>query len=259
MGLPVACEIELSAGRLEGYGTVNKFGRSSNVDSAVATDIWDGANATDDIDIWVAPTQARVHNIASSSASDDGDPVGVGARTLRLYGLTNWDTAEVSEDITLNGTTDVATSNSYVIIHRLVVLTKGATSANVGKITATAVTDNTVTAQITAGEGQTQMAIYGLPSTQAAYMTAFYASVVKAGASPKVSIALLVNPEPDSELLNFLLKDMFGLDSTGTSYVYHRRYPYFEIVGPAIIKLQGNSTGDNTDVWAGFDLILKNN
>ena len=76
---------------------VNKFGRATNVDSGVATDIHDGAHATEDLDIWVAPTQARIHNIKSSSASDDGSPVGVGARTLRIYGLTAWDTQQLKK------------------------------------------------------------------------------------------------------------------------------------------------------------------
>lgn len=235
---------------------VNKFGRATNVDSGVATDIHDGANATEDLDIWVAPTQARIHNIKSSSASDDGSPVGVGARTLRIYGLTAWDTDEVSEDITLNGTTNVATTNAYVIIHRMKVLTKGATNVNVGKITATAVTDGTVTAQINAGDGQTQMAIYGVPSTKTAYMTAYYASAIKSSASLSVKITLLVNPTPDTELLNFLTKHTVGIATEGANYVRHNFEPYFAISGPSIIKVQGDSSANDTDVSAGFDLVL---
>lgn len=71
--------LEVAAGNVPGNKSVNKFGRSTNVDNDVATDIWDRANATHDQDIWIAPTQARIHNIASTSANDDGDPVGVGA------------------------------------------------------------------------------------------------------------------------------------------------------------------------------------
>ncbi len=250
----VACE--LVDGNIAGCVTVNKFGRSNNVDAG-PTDIWDMANTVQDQAIWVAPTQARIHDIVSASASDDGDPAGVGARTLRVFGLTDWDTAEVSEDITLNGTTNVPTVNAYVIIHRMRVLTKGATSVNVGNITATAQTDGTITAEIYAGQGQTQMAIYGIPSTQAAYMTSFWAGLNKATAGD-VDIYLRENPEPGDELLNFLIKHTFGVSTTGESYVRHPFDPYHKIPGPAIIKLQGRGTPANMDVSAGFDLIVRN-
>lgn len=235
---------------------INKFGRSTNVDSGIDTDIWDGANATLDQDIWVAPTQARVHNIVSADAGDDGSPAGVGARTIRVYGLTAWDSPEVSEDITMNGVGAVATTNSYVIIHRMKVLTKGATSSNVGIIKATAVTDNTITAQINAGNGQTLMAIYGIPSGYTFYMTEVYASILKTGATGLADCTLFFNPEPDAELTNFLVKHTFGAVSTGTSNVPKKFRPYKAFPGPGILKVQANGSAANLDVSAGFDGIL---
>lgn len=245
------------SGQVAGYSSVNKFGRSTDVDSGVDTDIHDGANATDAVTTWVAPTTARTHQIASTSANDDGDPAGTGARTIRVFGLTAWDADEASEDITMNGVTNVATANAYVIIHRMRVLTKGASGPNVGVITATADTDGTVTAQINAGEGQTQMAIYGVPSTKIAYMSMYYASIIKNAAAVTVALKLLVNPEPDSELIGFLVKHTNGLDSTGNSLMSHEYDPYFKISGPAIIKLQANASANNTDVSGGFDLYLE--
>jgi hypothetical protein len=233
---------------------VNKFGRSTNVDSGVDTDIWDRANATDDQDIWTAPTTARTHQITSSSANDTSG--GTGARTIRLYGLTSWSSVEISEDITMNGTSNVATTNSYVIIHRMKVLTKGSSGPNVGNITATADTDATVTAQINVGEGQTQMAIYGVPSGKRAYMSQYYASAIKAVASSSVALKMLVNPESESELTGFLTKHTLGVSTDGTNYLRHDFKPYFRIKGPAIIKIQGNASANNTDVSAGFDILI---
>lgn len=252
--------LEIARGNVAGMVTINKFGRSTNVDNGVATDIWDRANATNDVDIWVAPTQARTHDIVSSSASDDGSPVGVGARTIKVFGLTGWGTKEVSEDIVMNGTTNVPTANSYVIVHRMQVLTKGATSSNVGLITATAQTDGTVTAQINAGEGQTLMAIYGIPSTQTAFVGRIYGSVNEAqGAAGNADVSLMVNPEPDAELLNFITKHRFGLDDTGTSALSVNYYTPKVFAGPLIIKMQAIGGTNDLSVSAGFDLILVDN
>ncbi len=257
--------VEIARGNVSGLSTYNKFGRNIEIDASATSDIWDGGHtlASSGVSLlWVAPTAAAVHNIKSSSSSDDGDPGGVGARTVRLFGLTDWDTKEVSEDITLNGTDDVATSNSYVIIHRMHVLTKGATNVNVGVITATATAPSTttITAQIRVGQGQTQMAILGVPSTQKAYMGRFYGNINKAGGvSGLVDVALLVNIDPDVELLNFLVRHTFALEKGGSSAFTIPFYVPKIIDGPAIIKVQVASGTNDMDVSGGFDLVLVDN
>lgn len=247
--------LDIAKGIIANTLSVNKFGRSKDVDSH-DTDIWDGAVAGDAGDKWVAPTAARIHTIVSNSINDDGSPVGTGARTIKIYGLTSWDTEEESETVIMNGTTGVLTTKAYVIIHRMKVITSGSEGPNVGVITATALTDGTITAEIVEMEGQTQMAIYGIPSTQNAYMTSYYSSAIKASSSLAVKIGLLVNTEPDDNILSFLIKHTIGLATEGSSYIKHGFKPYFGISGPAIIKINANSSASGTDVSAGFDLIL---
>ena len=249
--------LDVPRGAVHGYTSVNKFGRSTNVDSGVATDIWDRANATNNQAVWLAPTAARVHAIVSASASDAA--AGVGARTLRVYGLKTWSSLESYEDVTLNGTTPVNTANSYVIIHRMQVLTWGTSGPNVGLITATAATDSTVTAQIGAGNGQTLMAIYGIPSGVTAFMTGFYGSILRAnlGANSVASdMTLLFNPRPDSVTTKYLVKHTIGLNSGGANPMRHAYAPLSKFTGPGIIKLRATGGADNLDVSAGFDLIL---
>lgn len=257
----VDLNLEIAAGRESGKSSVNKFGRAPLGVQTTTTDIWDRGDATPTQQIWTAPTTARTHDIVSTDVNDDGSPVGTGARTLRVFGLTGWGAAEVSEDITMNGTTNVPTVNAYVIIHRMEVLTKGGTSPNVGIITATAQTDGTVTAQINAGQGQTQMAIYGVPSTQNAFMTSYYAAIEDAAGTPAtaeaVNMSLLINLEPDVELTQFITKHTKGMNNTGTSDLLHPFAPYFKIPGPAILKMNGLASAADTDVTAGFDLILE--
>lgn len=238
-----------------GLTSVNKFGRSVNVDSGIDTDIHDGANASswptaalDDRDTWIAPTEARIHSIVSTSSSD--------TQTIKVFGLTSWDGSEVSEDVTLTGTDAVNTTNSYVIIHRMRVTSAISSGPNVGTIYATAATDDTITAQINPGEGQTQMAVYGIGSGTVAYMSGYYLSAVKGGAAVSLEATMLVNPFPDVDETVFITKHTLGLATDGTSYFRHRFNPYFRIAGPAIIKIQANSSANDTDVSAGFDLIL---
>jgi len=258
--------LEIARGNVSGITHINKFGRAFSGVQTTATDIWDRADTTPTQQIWSAPTQARIHTIVSTSDEDSEtggtNPQGDGARTLRIFGLTDWDTAETSEDIIMDGTNGVNTSDSYVIIYRMKVLTKGPTNVNVGVITATAQTDDTVTAQINVSEGQTQMAIYGIPSTQTGYMVSYYASTNKQENPANVisvDMRILVNQEPKAELTNFLVKHTQGLYSNGVSYWNHSFVPYFRITGPAIIKMQGISSTADTDVSGGFDIILVDN
>lgn len=255
-------ELEVAKGNISGHSAVNKFGRAPSGGQVTPTDVWDRADNTPTQQIWTAPTTARTHDVVSNDANDDGAPVGTGARTIKVSGLTGWGTNEVSENIIMNGTTNVPTGNAYVIIHRLEVLTKGASGPNVGVITATAQTDATVTAQINAGEGQTQMAIYGVPSTQVAYMMDYYLSISDAsavGSGEGIMSNLLVNPEPDSELTAFLTKHSQGVAMPGTTLFRYEFEPPYKIPGPAIIKMQVTTETADVDTYAGFDLILVDN
>jgi hypothetical protein len=253
---PSNFSLSVPMGEIEGTTCVNKFGRAIAGVQTSATDIWDRADASETQSIWVAPTQAQLHYIRSTSESDDG-PAGAGARTIDIYGLPTWGEREIIETVTINGTANVVTVSSFVIIHRMAVVTKGATSSNVGVIIASATVDGTVTAEINAGEGQTQMAIYGVPSIQDAYLTQYYASVNKSGGSVgTVNFRLLTNPEPDAQLTNFIIKHVIGTQSTGSSHFSHPFNPYKKFPGPCIIKIQGISNNADLEGSAGFDVIL---
>ncbi len=245
----------IQRGKVPGIVAEHKFGRNTNVDNGVATDVWDLSIQP----IWVAPTQARTHAITSTSTSDDGSPVGVGARTLKVYGLVDWDTKETTETITLNGTFAVTTTNSFVCVHRLEVLTKGATDVNVGTIAARATTDSTITAQINPGAGQTEMAIYCIPSVQTAYMGFMMPTLSDVVGTGEALIEILYNPEPDVELLNFVSKSMFSLRAGGQSGIPILFWVPRKFAGPGILKIQATGTQNDLVVSAMFDLILIDN
>jgi len=141
------------------------------------------------------------------------------------------------------------------------VLTKGGNAnVNAGIITATAAGDTTVTALIRIGQGQTQMAIYGVPSTQKLYIYKLGATANKAGgAAGLLDASLCANPEPADEETAFLVKHTWGLQTVGSSSSVVDFRPPKIIAGPAIVKVQVASGAANMDVSAWFDGIVVDN
>ena len=54
-----------------------------------------------------------------------------------------------------------------------------------------------------------------------------------------------------------LIYDISGLNTAGNSHGERNYAPFLKIEGPAIIKMTGISSVANTDLGAGFDLILE--
>ena len=246
----------LALGKVPGEKGLNKFGRNIEIDSGVSADIWDGGHTLASGGtslIWLAPTASRIHTIASSSANDTTG--GTGANQVAIKYLPDWDTAERTETVIGNLNAGIVMHNAAVMIHRMFVVPQASsTTINAGDITATAASDGTVTARIRVGEGQTQMAIYGVPSTQRVLLDDVYASANKAGGNAGlVDVSLIVNPSPDVNPAVFLVKHTFGLQTTGVSSDQPRFIPPKVIDGPAIVKIHCLSGTNDMDVSAGFN------
>jgi hypothetical protein len=247
--------LDAALNRVDGAWPVNKFGRAPFGVQTSATDIWDRADAVPTQQIWVAPTTARKHDIASTSGLDtDG---GDGARTIKIFGLTSWGTNEVSETLTMDGTNDVETNNAYVIIHRAFVVTDGSTSGpNAGTITGTAQTDGSITFVIRPSEGQTQMAIYGVPSCCRLAIYQLTGSMLRGvGTGVGVDVSLLVNTDPENTT-SYIIKETDALLSAGTSALPRVFTPPKMVDGPAIVKIQCVATTTDVDFSASFDAVL---
>lgn len=264
IGLSSDFMADASKGHLEDHIPVaDKFGRATKVGRNIPTDTWDRANADDDQPLFIPPSAPQIHNLKSTDVDDNEQ--GSGLQTLLLYGLPDWHTVENVETVVMGGLSDVPTQIPYAIIHRLRAKTWGTTAQNVGTITATDAVGGEVTAQITAGKGQTQMAILAFPSVQTFYMTQYYASLIMGGANgggegSYAEVSLLVNPRPHEVLEHFLVKPTRGLSSPGTSDFNHPFRPYRKFPGPAIIKIQSvGSVQSGLDLSAGFAGFLVNN
>lgn len=233
--------LEVARGAVNGQISVNKFGRNPDIDIGTE-DVWSQGGT------WVAPTTARVHNIKSSDVNDTS--AGTGARTITVNGL-NGSYADTTETITMNGTTDVPTANSYVIIHRMIVATAGSGGTNAGTITATAVTDATISAAIVIGKGQTQLCIYQIPASYTGYLSS-YGGSYNGGSTSNVLLELFAKPFGGA----FNLKGSVNMAESGSNFARRVYDTPLKFLEKTTLKLTATSDTVNSDVVGNFDLIL---
>lgn len=163
--------LAIAIGKLPGKATFDKFGDNSAIGTSFE-DIWNQGGTL------VHLSSAETMNIVSTSTADDGAPAGTGAQTLKVLGLDN-NYNEISETITLNGTTNVLTSNSYLRVHTMYVITAGSGQTNAGVITATASAAATVQGHVTIGYGRTTQCMYTVPAGKTLYIKSLTVSVEK--------------------------------------------------------------------------------
>lgn len=149
---------QVSLGQFPRYSSNNKFGYNNSVGTS-QEEIWNVGG----VEAYLS--SAETMNIVSTSVEDDADknPAGTGAYTLTIVGLDN-DWEPVSETISLNGQSNVLTTNSYLRVFRMIVNTAGSTGSNVGTITATASTASSVHAQINPTDNQTLKINFSTPA-----------------------------------------------------------------------------------------------
>ena len=164
-------ESMIAEGKYSGRFIVNKFGRNPDIDTgSVPEDVW----AFGGLYTGFPTGSAETLDVSSSSASDTS--AGVGARTMRIFGLdSNYDLQQ--EDITLNGTFNVTTANTYLRVYRAYILTAGSSETNVGniQINHTTTTAN-VFGYVVAGKGQTELSNYTIPNGYTGYLKDYVVS-----------------------------------------------------------------------------------
>lgn len=249
--------LNISSTNLAGYTHISKFGRSTNVD-AVATDVWDMANTTEDIDLWTAPTASRVHDLVTNSSNDYA--VGTGCRTIEVQGL-DGDWTIQAEIVTLSsGAIPSQTTNSYRRIYRAICKTFGSGALNDGDIFLRALTDKTTTAMVTAGFGQTLMAIWTCPAASTCFIQSYYANFNKSGGSTgSIDVTLFVRSGADQADSGWTVKHHAGLISAGSSHFLHPFAPSVRIPAMSDVRIQAFGSTTDLDVSAGFDIIIIEN
>lgn len=181
----------VAEGGFEGYGYSSKFGRNSDVDTG-NEDVWEGGG-----DYTGHPVSFTPETVDVSSDDANDTSAGTGARTVRIHGLkTTSSTAYETEDITLNGTTNVTSTNTWWRVNRVEVLTAGSGATNAGVITvhSTTTTAN-VFAAVAAGYGQSTVAAYTVPSGCQAQIIGLNISMGRAnGSAGSAQVSLRIRP-----------------------------------------------------------------
>lgn len=146
-------DLQVARGQVDGHSTVNIYGYQP----AVATTfipVWENATA------YTYPVAATQMNLAGSV----GDTA-----TITISGL-DASYAAISENVVLTGSTPVTTTKSYLRINSMNVAVGSATNPS-GVVTLKDLTNTTIYAQINAGVGRTQAAIYTVPAGYTFYLS----------------------------------------------------------------------------------------
>lgn len=153
--------LDIARGSISNSKIVHKFGANFDIDQGTDPEsVWTGGGVYP----WASLSSAQTIYCLSTDAGD--------TTTLTIEGLdANYD--EISETVTLTGTSAVTTTNTFLRVFRM---TYDAT--NVGTITARTVSaSGTIVAQIDAGYAQTLMAVYTVPAGFTAYLVALDATI----------------------------------------------------------------------------------
>jgi len=144
---------------------VQKFGRNAAVGTTAEPIADDGVTLAN----YQQAAVTTAAMVVSGSDNDNGAGT-TGALTIRIHGLNAaWEYQ--FEDLTLNGTTEVATAKQYIRVWRMQVLTAGSGGVNAGAIDFLDATGADVMARITAGWNQTLMAMFSVPVDHQARVT----------------------------------------------------------------------------------------
>lgn len=152
---------EVAIGNISNYSIDTKFGRNPGIDTgSVPEDIWEAGGVYTGQPSDFTPATVDIVSTSENDSSTD-----TGARVMRFFGLkTTTDTEYTYEDITLNGTNAVTSSDTWWRINRAYIKQAGSGEENAGTIS---ITSNGVGsplfATIIPGRNQTEIAAYTVP------------------------------------------------------------------------------------------------
>ena len=229
-------KIKISRGMVKGASFIHKFGAVPSLATNTTGTVWD---KNDTVYPWASWATAGIINVDSSSASDIN-------KSITVVGLdANYN--QISETITLTTQTNNNSSNSFIRIFRAFV-SDGET--NVGQISVQR--DTTDVAIITAGYGQTLMAVYTVPAGYTGYL---YKGTCSAQSGADGTGNMFVRYFGQSSFRN---GHSFEVSGAGGQYMYDFSFP-IPIPEKSDIDVRITTRSNNGRYTAAFDLLLVQN
>jgi len=243
---PTDYQTEVALGRRQGSTAWQKFGYNDDVDTASAEVVAEFGGAFTPI------TSATTLDLVSSSANDDGSPAGTGANSVIVYGV-DANHNSLIEVVTLNGTTTVTTSNSFLGVNRVSLYVSGSLQGNAGKITVTATTGGATWATIPAGEGTTQQVIFHTQADHVALIdTIFLSSQKVSGSGASVTFKLWVYSAVSGSKYEIF---RYKMDTAVENSVFYSPKVPLSVGEKSNIWLEADTGTNNTSVAARLALV----
>lgn len=244
IGLPMyEYRTEVSRGNVAGQKTLYKFGFNSDVNGTEEA-IWMAGGA------YVFPSDVSVLRVSSSSANDAA--AGSGARTINIEGLdTNYN--EVSVDLTMNGTNNVNTTQTFIRVNRVFVKTAGSSNYNEGTISVIHAGTGTPTVATIAEEmSQTQQAIYTVPNGKTLYIDDINFTAAISQANKRAQVRVVISDFGGAERTRYINV----LQSS--QLISKFEYP-FKVLEKSDICLKAVTDNTNNEIAGSFQGILIDN
>jgi hypothetical protein len=242
-------DLQVSRSQIPYHSRVFLFGINNSVGTAVAT-IWTGASA------YAFPAAAIVLKVSSASTNDTA--AGTGARTVLITGL-DANYAVISETVILNGQTAVNTTNSYLRVNGMEILTAGSgnTAAGVVYIGTGSLTSGvpaTVYGLIPTAYNQSAQAVYTVPAGFTAYVSSYTFTSTYASATPVACSGFFVTYTGSIPIIEATARM-----NSGNSFDRHFDYP-LPIPEMTDIEMKCSASTGSVAIMTGeFHLILVKN
>lgn len=242
---------------VKGVSVVHKFGAALDV-------------GTDMVPIttsktWNTPTDPTSLELVSGDITDNGasSPLGSGAHTVRVIGLSDWAGNEATEDVVLDGTTPVALSMSLLRVYRMKVMTSGsyatqAQGSHNGVITLRETGAGAIWATIVDVSGflagQTEISVYTIPAGKVGFVPSFSVWVQS---NKPANVVLFAREGANIITLPYsAMQAKVVLRNINDHVALQPKTPFGPFVGPCDIGWMGAATSVPSSIEVDYEILL---